>query len=68
MNWPMDVPFFQLVYFLVNTAGIGGIAVGLIASASLISYYLTLRGIIGAGDEAESEEYAYPTPALTHEH
>ncbi|NOZ05635.1 MAG: hypothetical protein GXP41_04690 [Chloroflexi bacterium] len=68
MNWPMDVPFFRFVYYIVNTAGIGGILVGLIATTSLVSYFLTLRGIIGAGNEAEQEEYTYPTPALTHEH
>ncbi len=68
MNWPMDMPFFQAVYFLIDTPGIGGIIVGIIATISLTSYYLTLRSIIGAGNVPETEEYAYPTPTLTHEH
>lgn len=68
MNWPMDKPFFQAVYFLIDTPGIGGLIVGIIATVSLTSYFLTLRGIIGAGNAPETEEYAYPTPKLTHEH
>jgi len=68
MNWPMDQPFFQAVYFLVNTAGIGGIAVGLIATFSIVAYALTLRSVVKESDAPEREEYAYPTPTLTHEH
>jgi len=68
MNWPMDVAFFRFMYFIVNTAGIGGILVGLISAISITAYALTLRNIAKSASEPETEEYAYPTPRLTHEH
>jgi hypothetical protein len=67
MNFPMDNPLFQFFYWLVNTAGLGGIVVGLVGGGSLLAYALTLRWIHQGGQSDEAETYAYPTPAL-HNH
>ena len=67
MNFPMDNPLFQFFYWLVNTAGVGGIVVGLVGGGSLLAYALTLRWIHQGGRSDETETYAYPTPAL-HQH
>lgn len=67
MNFPMDNPLFQFFYWLVNTAGLGGIVVAVIGGGSLLVYALTLRWIRQGGQSDEPETYAYPTPAL-HQH
>ena len=67
MNFPMDFPVFKFFYWLVNTAGVGGIVVGLAGAGSLLAYALTLRWIRRGGDVDEHETYAYPTPML-HQH
>ena len=66
MNFPMDNPLFQFFYWLVNTAGLGGIVVGLVGGGSLLAYALTLRWIYKGRHSDEVETYAYPTPALHH--
>ena len=66
MNFP-DNSFFQLLYALINTPGYGGIAVGLLALAILISVIMMLRWISRGAQAVEVEEYSYPTPAL-HQH
>ena len=45
MNFPMDYPFFQFVYWLLNTPGLGGIAVSLLAGAILLTFAKTLLWI-----------------------
>jgi hypothetical protein len=65
MNFP-DNLLFQLLYALINTPGLGGIAVGLLAVAILIVVVLMLRWISHGAQADEVEEYAYPTPALHH--
>ena len=64
MNFPMDSPVFQFFYWLVNTAGLGGIAVSLVGGGSVLAYFLTLRWIRRGGEADDAETYAYPTPAL----
>lgn len=68
MNFPMDRPIFQFFYFLLNTPGLGGIAVSLVAATCLTSYGLILRWIRKGAQADEAEEYAYPTPALHSHH
>ena len=63
MNFP-ESPFLSFLYWLLNTPGIGGIIVGLLALAMLTSIGLTLRWIKRGADVDEAEAYAYPTPAL----
>lgn len=65
MNFPMQYPLFQFLYWFVNTPGIGGIVVGLVAGGSILAYSLTLRGI-ARGQSAETETYSYPTHRLLH--
>jgi hypothetical protein len=66
MNFPMENPIFQFLYFLVDTPGLGGIAVALVGGGSLTAYFFVLRWIRNGGKADETETYTYPTPALTH--
>ena len=65
MNFPLEYPVYQIFYWLVNTPGVGSAMAGLAAVGSLIGYFLTLRAIRAAKDDA-GETYSYPTPALHH--
>ncbi len=67
MNFPMEYPIFQFFYWLVNTAGLGGIIVGLVGGGSILAYGLMLRWI-SRGGEGDVETFAYPTPALHSDH
>lgn len=66
MNFPMEYPIFQFFYWLVNTAGLGGIFVLIAGAGSLLSYAFILRWI-ARPDKNEIELYSYPTPALHHD-
>lgn len=66
MNFPMELLIFQFFYWLVNTPGIGGVAVALVGGGSVLAYALTLRWIHLGAKVEEKETYAYPTPALHH--
>lgn len=67
MNFPMEYPLFRFFYWLINTAGIGGIVATFLGVSSITAYVLTLRWIKGGANVEERETYAYPTPAL-HRH
>jgi len=67
MNFPHS-PLFNFLYWLINTAGLGSVIVGLIAAISIVSYGLTLRWISRGAQADEAEEYAYPTPTLHGHH
>jgi len=67
LNFPLENPIFQFLYWLVNTAGLGGLVVGLIAVISVGAYGSALRWIARGAQAEEPETYAYPTPAL-HDH
>jgi hypothetical protein len=67
MNFPMDLPLFQFFYWLVNTPGLGGVAVVLVGGGSIAAYALALRWIRAGAQVQEGETYAYPTLAL-HQH
>jgi hypothetical protein len=60
----MDLPVLQFFYWLVNTAGVGGLAVAFVGGGSLLAYGLTLRWIAAGSAHPESAVYSYPTPAL----
>jgi hypothetical protein len=64
MNFPLEYAIFRFFYWLVNTPGLGGIAVGVFAGGSLLIYGLTLRWIHNGDMADEPEAYAYPTPTL----
>lgn len=66
MNFPMEYPIFQFFYWLVNTAGIGGVFVMIAGAGSLLTYTMILRWIIRS-DPDDYETYSYPTPALHHD-
>jgi hypothetical protein len=69
MNFPLELPIFQFLFWLVNTAGVGGFLVALVGGGSLLTYGLTLYWITRGGkDEDDTEIYTYPTPALHAHH
>ncbi|MBT3390413.1 MAG: hypothetical protein HN413_08385 [Chloroflexi bacterium] len=66
MSFP-DTPLIEFLYWLINTPGVGGIAVILLAVSIVTTVGLVLRWVSqGANVEDEPETYAYPTPALHH--
>lgn len=50
MNFPFESPLFQLVYWLINTPGVGAVMIGLIVGAALVSFSLSLRKISAAAE------------------
>ena len=63
MNFP-DTPFFELVYWFLNTAGIGGV-VSILLAVGLISGFLSaIRWIVMGAKADENEVYSYPTSSL----
>jgi hypothetical protein len=67
MNFPQDNPIFQFLYWLVNTPGLGGVAVVAIVATALGSFAAGLRWVVRGGQADEAITYAYPTSAL-HDH
>lgn len=67
MNFPLGNPIYHFLYWLVNTPGLGGLAVTLIITACLGSFAGALRWIVRGARADEPASYAYPTPAL-HDH
>jgi len=66
MNFP-DTALTRLLYAFINTPGIGGIMVGLLALVIVIAIFFTLRWIFQDAETEETDSYAYPTTAL-HRH
>jgi hypothetical protein len=64
MNFPMDDPLFRFLFWLINTPGIGGVAVLLVGTGSLIVYSIVLRWIASGARADEAEVYSFPTPTL----
>jgi hypothetical protein len=67
MNFPMESPIFQFFYWLVNTVGIGGIVVGVLATSLMLTYASVLLWISNGANAKESETFTYPTSSL-HDH
>lgn len=67
MNFPLENPIFGLFYWLVNTAGLGGLAVGFVVLIAVSAFGSALRWIARGALVDEPETYAYPTTAF-HEH
>ncbi|RLT40506.1 MAG: hypothetical protein DWI57_08345 [Chloroflexi bacterium] len=63
MNFPMD-PFFQFLFWLLNTPGVGGIAVGLLVTISISIYASSIFWIARGAKADEADGYAYPTSTL----
>ncbi len=64
----MQHPLIQFGYMVLNTPGMGGFAVAIIATVSLTAYGLIVRWIRNGAQANEAEEYSYPTPALHGHH
>lgn len=64
MNFPMQYPIFQFLYWLLNTSGLGGAAVMILGGGSLVTYLLILYWIREGAQADEADVYAYPTPGL----
>ena len=63
MNFP-DNPLFRLLYWIINTPGIGGITVLLVGGGSVTMYLLTLRWISRGSQADEPDVYTFPTSTL----
>lgn len=69
MNFPLEYPIFRFLYWLINTAGLGGIVALILGLGSSLSALLTLRWIRRGAEANEPETYTYPTPTLLgHDH
>ncbi len=64
MSFPQDNPVFQLLHWLANTPGVGGLSVIAVIGVSLASFAAALRWIVRGGHAPESATYAYPTSTL----
>ncbi len=60
MNFPMDNPVFQYLYWLFNTPGIGGIVAGGLAGGVVLVFGLTLRWIARGANPREFEPHESP--------
>jgi hypothetical protein len=65
MNFPMTQPIFQFFYWLVNTPGLGGIALLFLSLGTVLAVFRTLHWINDGGKSEETETYSYPTPSLS---
>ena len=50
MNFPLESPLFQRLYWLINTPGVGAVMIGLIVGTALVSFFLSLRKIHAAAE------------------
>jgi hypothetical protein len=64
MNFPMIQPIYQFFYWLVNTAGLGGVVFLILVPGAALAAIWTLRWIRDGSLVKESETYSYPTPTL----
>lgn len=64
MGFPLEYPIFEFLYWLINTAGLGGLAAILLGVGSLTAYLLTLRWIMRGAEADEIHTYTYPTHTL----
>lgn len=64
MNFPLEYPLFEFLYWMINTAGLGGLIAIVLGGGSLTAYLLTLRWVKRGAEAEEVQTYAYPTPAL----
>lgn len=60
MNFPMEYPIFRFFYWLVNTAGVGGLLVTLEAMTVFVVYGLVLRWVASASKKDDREIYLFP--------
>lgn len=63
MNFP-DTPFFHVVYWILNTAGVGGVASILLAGSLFLGFFLAIRWVVMGAKADENEVYSYPTSSL----
>lgn len=63
MNFPMQYPIYQFLYWLINTPGIGSVVAVMAGIGSITAYFFFLRSIRSVKDEGR-ETYTYPTPTL----
>jgi len=68
MNFPLENPIFQFLYWLVDTVGMGGVMVFLVGGGSVLAYGLALFWIYRGGQVDDPETYTYPTPTLLGHH
>jgi uncharacterized integral membrane protein len=67
MNFPLDNPAFNFLFWLANTPGLGGIALGAVVGGCALVFAGALRWIVRGARADETAEFPYPTAAL-HKH
>jgi hypothetical protein len=63
MNFPMENPLFRFFYWVINTPGVGGLAVLVIVGGLSTVALLTLRWI-ALGSAEDEDVYSFPTATL----
>ena len=64
MNFPREIPVVEFLFWLINTAGVGGFIAIAIAVGLLIALVIMFRWIWRGGQVDERRTYAFPTPSL----
>lgn len=64
MNFPLEHDLYRFLYWLINSPGLGGFMVSLIALTLIVIILLVLRWIALGASADEDEVYAYPTRTL----
>lgn len=67
MNFPLEHGIFRLIYWILNTPGIGGLAALLIGGGIVFSVVSALRWIFVAGTIDDDHIYSFPTSSLLDE-
>ncbi|GAB4565021.1 MAG: hypothetical protein Kow0047_15240 [Anaerolineae bacterium] len=60
MNFPLEYPVYRFLYWLFNTAGVGGAIVTVIAVTLIVSYGAMLRWIARGAEAPETRSYLFP--------
>ena len=67
MNFPLENPLFRLLYWLINTAGIGGVIILVIAGGLVTTFILVMLWVTAGSYVDEPDIYTYPTHSLLEE-
>jgi len=67
MNFPLEYGFFRLIYWILNTPGVGGVVALLIGGGIVSLVLLALQWITSAGNVDDDSLYSFPTSTLLEE-
>jgi hypothetical protein len=61
MDFPIENPVFRFLYWLLNTPGLGALAVAMLSGGLLTTFGLSLRWIVRGSQAAERDIFTFPT-------